>query len=209
MDAGSHHVKGMHMAVTGVWKIAVIGLGPGGEAIVNTFYYGPDGADVAVDGNLVASTADGTLPAQIQGLVTGDWAYLKTTVLCVHGTNVGKSGENADSAPMVGGLAGASAALSICALGKRKADGIGRHARGRLFLSPIPASTVNVDGKFTPPAGFVAAWAAAAVVTITPAADTFIPGLWDIPHTQFLPILTSSVAPNIGIQKRRRLRLPN
>lgn len=197
------------MAITGVWAVAVIGLGPSGEAIINTFHYGPDGADVDVDPDLVASAFDGVLQADLRQLVTTDWHYLKTTVLCVHGVNVGKSGENADSAPNAGVLVGPSAPASVCAIGKRRCGVATRHNRGRSFFSPIPASTVNVDGKFTPPAGWVAQWAGLATEVVTPAATPFIPCLWDNVHKQAIATVANSVAPQIGLQRRRRLRQPN
>lgn len=197
------------MAIIGVWKCALIGLGPQGEAIVNTFFFGPDGADAAVTAVAVANSADTVLAANFAPLVTSDWHYFKTQVLCVHGTNIGKAAESSASAPLVGGLGAGSGPLDICCIVKRKADGIGKHSRGRLYISPILATMVDVDGRMILPGGYDANVQTLIGATITPGASTFVQCLWDKAHTQALAILTATEALISGIQKRRRLRLPN
>lgn len=197
------------MAVTGVWKIAVIGLGPQGEAIVNTFYYGPDGADATVDPALVASAFDGALPNQIADLVSSDWHYYKTTALCVHGTNVGFGDQNSDSAPLVGVLNNGVVPMSVCIIGKTKANNIGRHSHGRKFFSPVDPAYVDVDGKFIDAGTWAADWHTLAQTNVTPAATPFHPVLWDPVNQQAVKITSDSVARICGQQKRRRLRLPN
>lgn len=197
------------MAVTGVWKIAIVALGPNGEGIVNTFYYGPDGTDASISGDAVASAFDGVLPNLITNLVTSDWHYYKTTALCVHGANVGKSGDNNDSAPLVGGLGASDIPIDVCIIGKTKANGVGKHAHGRKYFSPISNTNVDVDGRYVDANAIKASWHTLAQQDVTPAADPFFPVLWDPVHTQAIRIVSDSIAPILGVQKRRRLRLPN
>ena len=197
------------MAIVQVWKVAIVGLGPKGEAIVNVFHFGPSTTDLTCTAESVALAADTVLPPLMQGLTTTDWSYYQTQVLCVAGTNIGKSSNNSISAPLFGTLAAPSAPLDICAIMKVKALGIGKHSRGRKFFSPIPQTFVDVDGQFNDLGPYGPAVSAIGSQTLTVGGVTMVPCLWDVTHNQALAVNSVGLARMTGTQRRRRLRLPN
>lgn len=196
------------MALDSCWKVAVIATGPGGEGIVNTFYYAYDNPDSSVNAQTVADKFDDTLPSAISACVTADWTYRKTTVHCITGTNAGKTAESTVSAGLVGTLAGPPCPIDVCAIAKKLTGGVGKKSRGRFFLSPIPAANVDVDGRWTPPVGFEANLTVF-LNTVSVVGQTFKPvvtGKNGLFPNQITAVHSAEVS---GVQKRRRLRQPN
>lgn len=197
------------MALINVWKLAIIGQGPSGEAIVNTFHFGTADAEVVTDPSTFCGTATSAVWALLAPLVTADYTFFKAQSLSVHGANIGRSGEDTTHAAENGSMAGASAPMAVAAICKRKADGVGRHARGRIFLSPIAASAMDVDSDFLSPGTYDLQCFGLATVSFVYGGFTYKSCLWDAVHNQALEVIWGGAAPQVGIQKRRRLRLPN
>jgi hypothetical protein len=78
-----------------------------------------------------------------------------------------------------------------------------------VFLSPIPASTVSVDGIFTDPGGYGANVEALLMQDCTVGAITYTPCLFNKATTTAADTVRTGLGTEIGQIRRRRLRLPN
>lgn len=198
------------MAYATIWKMTLIGLGPKGEAIVNTFHVGITGAeDPATTALELLLPWQGIIEAQFPQLVTPDWHEYECQALCIKGVNKGKSASVAATVPTFGTLAGPSAPLTVAAIGTRLSDGIGRHSRGRCFICPINAADVDVDGRFTLPGGWLLAWSGCATVGPAVGPVTYDCVLYNATADDASLVIQASAADLVGVQRRRRLRLPN
>lgn len=198
------------MAYASIWRVAGIGLGSQGEAIVNTFHYGITGVEpttlMAVD---VAQTFQAIWETQIPLLFTSDYTEYGVTAACIKGPNNGKSVFIPYSAPTAGSLPLPSAPYQVAAIGRRYSTALGRHNRGRCFLSPLPATAFDVNGQFTPPAGWVLAWQLIAQVTPAFGGVGYDSILYDTVNKTGALVTTSSYSALAGTMRRRRVRLPN
>ena len=196
------------MAYVEIWKVAVLALGPSAQAVVNTFYYGSTAAAGLLASD-VATAADATLVTLIQPLVTTDWHYQKCQVICVLGSPIGESGENNNAFPSPGLIPNPSAPIDVTGVGKGSGNTIGRSNRCRKFLSPIAVSDVDADGRYL--SGGVHAGDIFALLTapLPVGVVNLDPLIYN--HTSHLGVLIvrASMAAMTGVQKRRRLRLPN
>jgi hypothetical protein len=196
-------------AWTEVWKVAAIGIGPKGEGIVNTFHYGCVAAPGAITGNTFAAAFLIAWEGVCPGFFTTDYTAYGYDALCLAGPNVHKSAFLPASAGILGTLGGPSAPLDLCAIVRRSGLLGGKKSRGRMFMSPLPASWFNVDAKVTPVGFWGANVEAFATASLTVAAILFDPTLYKFGDVVSNQISVSSVAPQSGVQKSRRLRLPN
>lgn len=197
------------MAYLEIWKISVNATGPGGEAIVNTFFYSDPGGASGLDPNDVAVAADGQVPAGIEPMVTSEWHYVKTQVLCVSGTSFGKSGESTFTAPLSGSLAPPSCPMDVTLIAKCHGAVVGRKNRGRRFFSPIRVLDTNVDGRYLSASLHAADITALFTTTLNVGAAVMDMVLFNKPLLAGIKIVAGNAAAMTGIQKRRRLRLPN
>jgi hypothetical protein len=197
------------MAYVEIWKVSCCALGPAGEAIVNTFHYGFDGADPASAAVDMAIAADAILPFLIQPFVTAGWNYQKCQVLCVAGGSHGRSAESSAHAPLAGVRAGASAPIDVCAICKVTGGSVGRENRGRSFFSPIKQSDVDVDGRYLVGSALAINAQHMADTVINTGLASYDRVLFAGPPHAAVRLLYGVMADMTGIQKRRRLRLPN
>lgn len=192
-----------------IWKVALVGIGPKGEAIVNTFHYFQSDVTVATSATEFATQAESLLATNMVLCVTGDWTEFTCQASCITGHNAGKSGEFRNPIPLVGTLAMPSAPLTVGAIGRRSTQLGTRHSRGRIFISPQSSSSIDVNGGYTDPGGVAAAILNMCTGPITVGATLYEPCLYDKVHNQGTQIATASLAPQIGAIRRRKLRLPN
>lgn len=192
-----------------VWKAAVLAVGLDGEAIVNTFHFAYDGTDPVTSGLTVADQVDNVIVPLIAALVTVDWVYVKSQVICVKGTQLGVTGESELTAGASGTVAGVSAPMSLALICKRSGSVAGRHNRGRVFLSPIPAAMMDTGSKITPGPATAANCLALAIGSLNILGNVYDQILWSPGAPNGVLLTQGSPAKIAGVQKRRRLRLPN
>lgn len=198
------------MAYTAIWKVAALGVGPQGEAIVNTFHLATEGTEPitrsAVD---IATGFQPIFETNFPFCVTADWAGLTISALAVKGPNLGKSGSIDMTAGLVGTLPGPSAPLTVAVIGIRRSGAVGRHSRGRSFLSPTTAGDVTVDGKYTDPGGVLAQWGAVGGSGPLVGGIQYDAVLYNTVANDCSKVIVTALGRTIGVQRRRRLRLPN
>jgi hypothetical protein len=85
----------------------------------------------------------------------------------------------------------------------------GKENRGRKFLSPVSRASVDADGRMVNPRGFDAQCQAIVVASLNVGGNVLDPVLWSQPPHAANKIIVGSCANLSGIQKRRRVRLPN
>ena len=190
------------------WKCALVGVGPKGEAIVNTFHYGLDTLEGPVDPYVFATAFQTMVSMQFPPLVTSDWLDYSYSATSVKGTNLGLSA-TLGSLITNGLLAPPSSAVVDCAIMRRQATYPGRKGRGRMFISPLPEASFDVDGKFTPPIGWEAAAEALAMAPLTVGVNTYVACLFNKTTVTAEQITHAQSSPLMGVMRRRRLRLPN
>jgi len=197
------------MALTNVWKVSAVGQGPAGEAIVNTFHYGFDGVEPDQDAYDFADQWAANNWVFLLAVVTADYTCYQVEAIAVLGHNLGKSGNSTNGAGNVGTLAGASAPLQCAAVAQRRGNAATRHNRGRTFISPFPASYMDVDGDLTPGGTFAPDVVTLVKQNLTVGATLYQPCLWDVIHNQAILITNGQLGAQVAVQRRRRLRLPN
>lgn len=191
-----------------VWQCALVGVGPKGEAIVNTFHYGAVVDTVTVDPADVVTEFGVVIPPLFVSLVTDDWTGFMIHALCVKGIDLGQSA----SAPCVvgvGTLGAGSGPLPVTIIGRRQSEFVGRKSRGRLFISPVLATMVDVDGGVTYPAGYTTTLHSVMLSPLALGPVTLDPVLWCHATHSGYKIVSASESAQCGQVRRRRLRLPN
>lgn len=197
----------------GGWELVMLGQGPQGEAIVNTSHYVSD-VDEALNPDLGVILAEqfkivfGQILVQC---VTEDYTGFQISARCLFGPNLDQE-HTIPAGELVGDLAGPSAPLQTCAIIRRKSSAIGKHGRGRVFVSPIPRTWVDVNGRLDDGGVVLPLLGDAVKADLVTLEGTYHPclhnknaggivGLTIITHTQL-----SQIA---GVMRSRRLRFPN
>jgi hypothetical protein len=195
------------------FSIAVVGLGNANEFVVNTFHYDLALENTELDPDVFR--ADFIELGNILGAALN-------TCLCNTYTETQQnyrwvSGPGPQFSDDLGGLnlpglsAAAPAVITNCLIIRRRTGLVGRSGRGRIFISPVPATWIDQDGKIEP-AGFNANTAALATRirtahTVAASGNIYVPVLYNSATRLSTPIVSAAVAPYMGTMRSRRLQV--
>lgn len=203
------------MAITfPVIEVKVLGTGPAGEAILNVLHYQASEAVTISPINLQTFAANfiaGVLNP-LTACLTNDWDGSQLTVRTLQNNGTANIEYEESLVGTTGGIAAVSAPLCNCVLLQKKTGYVGRHARGRMYISPVPDTYFDADGTLDQAAAGAGGFGAlipALLATITALAIWTlvvcdVPGLtnaYAVSDVQYNPVL--------GLQRSRRIRIPN
>jgi hypothetical protein len=130
------------------WEVWSMAHGPKGEMINNSFTYVADNEGaLAISAQSVAESWEDVVWGALHNCLTSAWTYVRTEATCILGHNIGSWGESYANAGEPG-TNGTLGNLCNAVILKKLSPFAGRKNRGRLFLSPVPASYFNTDGQF-------------------------------------------------------------
>lgn len=193
----------------GIWQIAIVGVGPQGEAVVNTFHYetSTETLSTAIADEFCIQVRDNLLQDMLPAL-TDDWTGFQISALCVSGLNALRT-SSLGIPTEVGAMIGTSAPMQSTAIIKRQGAAVGRHGRGRVYISPTEVSQFDVDGRFTPSGAEFTNLAVAMLSPINVLGLAYRPVLWDKEGLLSNDVISTSVSQIAGVRRSRRLRFPN
>ena len=192
-----------------IWVCSLNATGPSGEAIVNVVKCSQDASGLGPTAPQVATAVDAIVPALLCSATTEDYRYSHTTVKNYVGGALYAEATTFNNTGTTGGHAATQLPLMVTALLQLKSGHVGRHGRGRMYVSPIPDAWVDVNGYFDITqadvinlgGGLVAGFAAGGV------AMHF--GVSSAANISFFAFESFTVGELAGQQRRRRVRLPN
>lgn len=196
------------MSIGNLWRLVTEGVGPAGEAIINTFHFDDPAGDATRSPFAVAEGFELGCVPEILAVLADIYTYLRTTATCVAGDAITATAESLSLAGSLGDNGVADDLWSGVILKKSDAN-TGRSHRGRNFFSPVDAAVVDDDGFVDASA---APWDALLVAIggfITTDVEEADLGLLASPTGwAILPryAVLRTYADTCGIQRRRRAR---
>jgi hypothetical protein len=189
-----------------VVKISMVGHGPDGEAIVNTFHY--DNAPGGTTTNLAELLTQfiAAVVATHRACVTSDFTYDKCVALVVAGDGIGSFSVDTTVAGNHGSLTPPSAPLQNCVM-VRKITGLAkRWARGRIFVSPVLRTAFDVNGAVSGAPTGIADLITAMLLTLNDGTSNFVPVIWTAALHGSNQITSCNYGPVAGVRRSRRVR---
>lgn len=189
----------------GVIRIAIVGQGQASQEVVNTFHYDDGGSIVSIsDLQAWLNTFETAIIPHYVGMLSSTYHYSECDAVMVAGTSTGISATAFALTGAAGLVAGTPSPIMNCAILKRLTGIAKRYGRGRLFVSPVPETLIDQNGKMNLPMTGAAAFITAAIAVITNGSQSANPCLWDpISHgTTFITAM--AVAAYSGQRRSRR-----
>lgn len=191
-----------------VWVASLLGLGISGEAITNVVRIVPSASSIPPSAAVMASVVDTLLAPLILACVTDDYKYQTTSVKRYETGAVVEEASNSDHFGDTGSNAGTPAPQVNCAILRLYSAQPGRHGRGRMFISPVLASLMTVQGNFDITFAPLADLGAALCEAFSAGGVQHNFAVGSSANLVAYPYDHFAVAPTIGVQRRRRTRLP-
>jgi hypothetical protein len=191
-----------------IWEVSLHGEGPLGEEIVNTYKVSPVTLSAITNPLTITAGVGAQIYSAYLACMTQDYTYrfmkakrFVTGVATVEGVDFTASGT-------VGTITADSAPIMVTLLIKLLSATVGKHGRGRSYISLIPAVWASVNGLFdlsqTPPQTL----GSKLTTTFTCGVEPFQFGVSSKNNLTFFPYTSYQVAELCGVQRRRRSRLP-
>lgn len=197
------------MAEGDVFRVSRHGLGPDGEAIVNSWHYQQVSAGDAPAFAAVAAAFDSHMNIDYFSSLTADYTGDFDHYEWVSGDSLGSFYDNFAINGTPGDDSGDSLPMQVCAIIRRQGSFSSRTNFGRIFLSPVSVDHIDVNGQadvsYAPWVALAAAMQAVLVVT----GISFNPVLFQEATLVATSIATTAVGQVAGSRRSRRLRLPN
>jgi hypothetical protein len=184
--------------------LSIIGKGPMGEEIVNTFHYAspdPPGTPFNALGFLGNCS---TLATALTQAVTSDYHLVNLNAKCVFGPDLGAVGDDASGSGTAGTLTPPSAPLQCCVILKKLTGDYHRYGRGRIFISPFKASQVDVNGVVVAAPSGVGPLGAEMLNQISDTVVQYTPILWHKTVPAILPLVGYAISSVCGVRRSRR-----
>jgi hypothetical protein len=186
-------------------EFSIVGSGPLGEEIVNTFrYQSTDPVTSPPNLPLLLTGFLGFVQIPYLACLTHDYTYVKSRVKIIYGPDLGMFSEDATSAGAHGTSGGLSAPLQVAICVKRLSTNFHRYGRGRLFMSPINSTYFNMDGVITTTPVWLAALRVAMLDGPSDGVNTWEPVLWGGPAHGALEIVDVQVSTVLASRRSRR-----
>lgn len=199
-----------------VVAVKIMGSGPAGEEILNVLHYAsPDPGTVEIsDLDTFISNFIGGYMSVFTAVVTPDWDGVKLTVETLQNNGQPNIIQEWDLTGSAGTNPGDSAQLYECLIIGKRTGVASRKGRGRIYVSPIPAEWVDVDGSMiltAPIVAIITPLASQLLETVTGGVEWY-PVLVEMTGNAVVnatAIIATGVSRTVGIQRSRRVRLPN
>jgi len=195
------------MAVDDIVRVDAVGRGPQSEAVVNTFHYRQNtgGVDVNLEAFITAFLANMQIP--LTGCLTLDYILDYVEATFITGANQGIF-EHTDVA--AGGLKDEDPLpMQVAIVIKRQAGIKTRRGLGRIFLSPVPAAWVDINGNVDVGQTELTSIADAMLDTVSDGTVDMVPTLFHKSTSEWTDISFTGVAATAGSRRSRRVRAPN